>query len=234
MSTEAARNLLIGDGSAPLKVMYFAIEGVAEQVRVALAVADVPFEDVLVQFKDWGTIKPTTKHGVMPEMTLPSGEILTESMAMLRLAGEADPEGKLYPSEMRARVKVEEVLGLVGDLSGAWRPSLMIGMRPADLGYDGKDEAVIQKLRAGFLADKLPKYMGLFADLIKESGDKFLTGEDLTIADISAYQAIGYFRKGAADHVPKDSLEPYPEVLAFLGRVEEHPKVAAYKASKAK
>lgn len=239
MSIEAARKILIGDGANALKLEYFAIEGVAEPVRIALSVADVPFEDVGIPFGDWSAKKPTTKYGVLPEMTLPDGSIVTESMAMLRLAGEADPEGKLFPGDLAARLKVEQVLGLVGDFKRAWTPCMYIGMRPQNFGYPPKAEwseaeAVISKLRTGFIANELPKYTGFLADLIKESGGKFLCGENLTIADILAYQEMNYFRRGIADYVPKESLDPFPDIVAFLGRVEAHPKVAAYKASKAK
>ncbi len=80
-SCEAARALLIGDGSKPLKLEYFAIEGVAEQVRIALFIADVPFDDVTFPFSEWPAKKPTTKYGQVPEMTLPNGDVITESMA---------------------------------------------------------------------------------------------------------------------------------------------------------
>ena len=238
MSIEAARKILIGD--KPLKLEYFAIEGVAEQIRIALACADVPFEDATFPFSEWPTKKATTKYGQVPEMTLPDGTLLTESMAMLRLAGEADPEGKLFPSEMSQRIKVESVLGIVSDLSRAWRPSLYIGMRPQAMGHPPKDEwedaeTTIEKLRTDFIANELPRYMGYFTDLIKEAGgDKFLTGEHLTIADIAGYQGIAYFGRGIADYVPKECLDAYPEVKAWMERVLSHPKVAAYKASKAK
>ena len=112
-------------------------------------------------------------------------------------------------------------------------------MRPEKFGYPksadwAKEEkdATIKKVREAFLAEELPRYMGYYADMIKEAGgNAFLLGEDLTIADIAAYQGMVYFRKGIADYVPADSLEPYPEVVAFMKRVEEHPKIAAYKAS---
>ena len=238
-SAEAARKLLLGDGTTPLKLEYFGIEGVAEQVRIALSVACLPFDDVHVSFGDWAAKKPTTKYGQLPELTLPNGNIITESMAMLRLAGEADPDGKLYPTDIAKRVQVEQVLGLVGDLGRAWRPALYIGMRPHVFGYPPKEEwtdadVTIEKLRSGFVATDLPKYMGYFTDLIKGSGDKFLCGEDLTIADIAAYQQIHYFRRGIAEYVPKECLDPFPDILAYMGRVEAHPGVAAYKASKAK
>jgi hypothetical protein len=70
-----ARSLLTG--STPVKIEYFDIEGVAEQVRIALAVANIKFDDVRIPFNEWAVKKPTTKHGVMPEMTLPDGTVVT-------------------------------------------------------------------------------------------------------------------------------------------------------------
>jgi glutathione S-transferase len=239
--TQSARDLLTS-GGGKLQLIYFPIEGVAEQVRIALSVAGIPFDDIHVPFSEWPTKKPTTKYGQLPEMILPNGQLITESMAMLRLAGEADSDGKLYPaSDVGMRLKIEETLGLTADLSRAWRPALLIGMRPEKFGYPKKDDwakdemqATVKKVREEFLAEELPKFMGFYAGLIKEAGgNAFLLGEDLTIADIAAYQGINYFRKGIADYIPADCLDSFPEVVAFLKRVEEHPKVAAYKASKA-
>jgi len=148
----------------------------------------------------------------------------------------SDVTGKLYPQYPK-RADVDSVLGLVGDLSRAWRPALYIGMRPTAMGHPEKKDwaeadATIEKLRTSFLANELPRYMGYFTDFIKESDGDFMCGEDLTIADLAAYIQINYFRRGIADHVPKESLDKFPEILAYLGRVESHPGFAAYKASK--
>lgn len=236
-SIQEARALLLGDGPTRPKLAYFAIEGVAEQVRIALSVAGIPFDDVAIPFTEWQSHKSSTKFGQLPEMTLPDGTIVTDSMAMLRLAGEADEEGKLYPANIALRIKVESALGLVGDLTRAWSPALAISMRPERFGYPSKEEwtdadVIVKKLRVNFIENELPRFMQYFAGLVKENGGHFLTGEHLTIADISAYQAIHYFRRGLADHVPADCLEKYPEILEWMGRVEGHEKVAAYKASK--
>lgn len=125
--TQSAHDLLTsGDGK--LSLHYFAFEGVAEQVRIALSVAGIPFEDIRVPFSEWQTKKPTTKYGQLPEMILPNGQLITESMAMLRLAGEADPEGKLYPAaDVAKRLQIEGALGLTADLARAWSPCLYIG-----------------------------------------------------------------------------------------------------------
>ncbi len=236
-STQEARALLLGDSTTRPKLEYFAIEGVAEQVRIALSVAGIPFDDISIPFMEWQSKKSSTKFGQLPELTLPDGSVVSDSMAMLRLAGEADEEGKLYPTNVASRVKVESTLGLVGDLTRAWYPALSIAMRPERFGYPPKEEwteadAIVKKLRVSFIESDLPRFMEYFAGLIKENGGHFLTGGNLTIADIAAYQAIHYFRRGFADHVPKDCLEAYPDILAWMGRVEGNEKVAAYMASR--
>ena len=106
MSSEAARKLLISD-SGKLKLEYFAIEGVAQATRLALTVADVPFDDVHVTWEQWAAKKASTKYGMLPEMILPDGTLVTQSGAMLRLAAEADPTGKLFPADVMKRKKVE-------------------------------------------------------------------------------------------------------------------------------
>ena len=41
---------------------------------------------------------------------------------MLRLAGTADKQGKLYPDDVKSRLEIDQLLGLVGDFARAWRP----------------------------------------------------------------------------------------------------------------
>mmetsp|Transcript_6392 Transcript_6392/g.14747 ORF Transcript_6392/g.14747 Transcript_6392/m.14747 type:complete len:234 (-) Transcript_6392:540-1241(-) len=232
----SARKLLIGDDGAVCKLEYFDIEGVAEQVRIAFSVADVPFEDVRVAWSDWGSKKPTTKYGQLPQLILPDGTIVTQSEAMLRLAGAADKQGKLYPDDAKSRLEIDQLLGLVGDFARAWRPCLYIGMRPQAFGHPEKKDwadadKTIEKLRTEFIKNELPRYLEYFAE--KHGKDKFLTGDDLTIADIAVYMQIRYFTRGIADYAPKDCVDKYPDSIAYLKRVEEHPKVAEYKKNKA-
>ena len=160
MSAEAARNLLIGEDGTVSKLEYFDIEGVAEQVRIALSVADVPYEDVRVAWSEWPQKKPTTKHGQLPQLNLPDGTIVTQSEAMLRLAGAADKEGKLYPDDAKIRLEIDQLLGLVGDFARAWRPCLYIGMRPQAYGHPEKKDwadadETVKKLRTQFIENEV-------------------------------------------------------------------------------
>ncbi|KAL3767753.1 hypothetical protein ACHAWO_003150 [Cyclotella atomus] len=86
-------------------------------------------------------------------------------------------------------------------------------------------------VREAFVRKNLPRFMGYFEDLLKENGD-FLTGADLTIADLSAFPVISYFGKGIADYIPKDCLDLFHGINAWMERVGSHPKVVTYRASK--
>jgi len=226
----------MGTDDKILKLENINIAGVAEKIRLALVVADIPFEEVRVNFADWPKRKATAKYGQLPIMTLPSGEEVHQSDAMLRYVGSLG-DGTLYPTDIMKRLEVDVALGLIGDLSRAWSPCIFVAMKPTMLGHDENMSAdekgnLIKSMREKFLKEELPKYMGYFTELIEKSDKKYLCGEDLTVADLSALHTIVYFNKGIADHVPKESLDPYPVVTDWAGRVMAHPKIAKYYENK--
>ena len=53
-----------------IKLTYFDIEGAAEPVRLALALAGKEYEDDRVKFPDWKDLKPKTPYGQLPVMTI--------------------------------------------------------------------------------------------------------------------------------------------------------------------
>ena len=56
------------------------------QVRLALALADVPFTDNRVKGSDWAAMKASTKYGQMPVLEI-DGKEVNQSGAMMRHAG---------------------------------------------------------------------------------------------------------------------------------------------------
>jgi hypothetical protein len=42
-----------------IKLTYYNNTGRAEAIRVALFVGDIPFEDIRIQYADWGELKKT-------------------------------------------------------------------------------------------------------------------------------------------------------------------------------
>merc|ERR1712118_86554 len=53
-----------------IKLTYFGIEGAAEKVRLALHIGKMAFEDERIDRDAWADLKPKTKFGQLPLMTI--------------------------------------------------------------------------------------------------------------------------------------------------------------------
>jgi len=113
----------------------------------------------------------------------------------------------------------------------AWAPCIYISMRPQKYAYpmdmekEAKD-AKMKQLRETFLADDLPRFMGFFTKAL--DGKDFLCGSEPTLADCWALPSLRYYTKGIADYIPKDCMEPYPAVTAYIARMMALPAVAKW------
>jgi len=220
--------------SMALKLTYFPIEAAAEKVRLALVMTDTPFEDVRVPFPEWPALKPTTKYGQMPFLTLDDGTEMFQSFALLKYVAKMYGDDSLYPQDPKKLYEVEETLGLSDDLARAWSPCLYVSFdhtqfgHPAD--WPGKDDT-IKELREKFIEEKLPQYMKFLSDKIEASGSQFLCGENVTIADLVLLPQLRMFILGFADHVPTDCLEKYPVVTSWMSRMMEVPQIKEWYAT---
>ena len=218
-----------------VKFEYFDLAGAGEKVRLALALTDTPFEDARIAFKDWPERKKSAKYGQLPILTVDGAEMY-QSEAMLRWAGSFG-DGSLLGTTPEQQLLVNEVLGLGADFHREWSPCIYISMSPEKYGHaeDCDKVALTKRLRQAWLAPGggLERFMRYFeAHLDAAGGNAFLCGTQPTIADLDVWPRLTYFTRGIADGVPKDSLDKYPKIKAYLQRMAAHPKIAAYYASK--
>ena len=219
-----------------IKLTYFDIQGAAEKVRLAFVLGSIPFSDVRVPFDQWGAMKPTTPYGQLPLLSIDGTESIAQSDAMLRYAGQlATANGvPLYPADKM--LEIEEARGLVGDLEREWRVPVGIGFQdpalfghPPEIRGTPEHKAIIKAVREKFVAEELPKFMGFFSTRL--SGSQYLCGDDCpTIADCALVPVLNRLSSGAVDHVPKDCLDAYPEVVKYLERFMEQPAVRSWYA----
>ena len=145
---------------------------------------NIEFEDERVKFDQWASMKPTTKFGQLPLMTLPDGTVLAQSDAMLRFVARLPGSEELMPTDPIEALRVDEAMGLAADMDKAWTNPLYIGMRPQFCGYpedyqkteEGK--ALVMKMRQKFLAEELPKFMQFYVDFMGEND--FFCGSKIT------------------------------------------------------
>jgi glutathione S-transferase len=179
--------------------------------------------DDRIKFPQWGELKPKTPHGTLPVMTIDDGPMLTQSGAMLRYAGSLDKTGTLYPTDKM--FDVEQAIGVVGDLTGAWSPNLY------PEGYNQTDEGkeLIKKMRTEFVTDggDLTKYLKYLSDLIEKNGGTFLCGGDKpTIADCIAIPTIRYFTLDNIDHVDTGpGCISNPTIVSYVERFCTLPEI---------
>jgi len=220
-----------------ITLTYFNIEAAAEKVRLALVMTGTEFEDKRLNFEEWTSLKPNTPFGQLPIMSVVEDDgtekAFAQSVAMMRyVARRFDATGTLYPTDADAMLEMEEIMGLSDDLARAWQPALYIGMgdRHMTFGYPKEfpdKTTTTQRLREGFLADGLPKFMGFFSKKLEAAGP-FFCGDKPTIADLQVLAQLRYYTKGVADFVPKDCLEPYPVVTAWMDRMHAIPEIKAW------
>lgn len=222
-----------------LKLTYFNIQGVAEKVRLALVVQGVAFEDERIDFKTWMAMKPTTKFGQLPLLTIDGSQTIAQSGAMLRYVAGLKSQ-TLYPvADARATLLVEEVLGLVDDFSKAWTPGLYMGMKPHIYGHpDGHNKTeegrkLVQRLRCSFVEETLPKFMAWFGDYLGER-EAFLVGSNVTIADLSLLPVLARFMTSDMDFIESTTLDAYPKITAWVARMHSLPALQSWYAPQPK
>lgn len=209
---------------SPIKLTYFDIEGVAEQVRLAFYLSGTEFEDIRIQFSEWAEMKPKTPYGQLPLLTTSDGgEIRTQSNAMLRWVATLNPEKGLYPVDKL--FDIEEAIGVVEDMNKSFSPCLYLGMRPQvfghpeDLNKTTEGKAMIAQFRKTWVTDQLPRFLKYISDIIEKNGGKWLVkGDNPTIADCKAVAMLRSFTKGHMDHIDPKCLEINPVVVDYAKR----------------
>jgi glutathione S-transferase len=155
-----------------------------ERVALTLALKGLSAESVWISYDDRSTVERVSGQPLVPVLDY-DGEILTESMDIVRELDRRHPEPPLYPADP------QEVLSFVGWFNSTWKgPPNQI---EEELGKAEPDEALIPELERSMI-ESLDRFEGMLA------GSDYLFGDTLTAADICAFP----FLKFAAIHDPED------------------------------
>lgn len=197
------------------KLTYFDFSGSrGEECRTALFVAGVPFEDDRVKSPDWPTIKAKTPFGSMPVLER-EGRKLAQSNVILTYIGR---QYGLLPSDPWEAARHESVLGAVEDLRHLIAPLRKI-----------EDPAESERQRKEFADGALQTWA---AQLERQIEGPFVGGQTLSVADIKVFIMLKAIVSGTYDHIRTDAFSGYPKILALLQAVENHPRVAQWRAQK--
>lgn len=154
-----------------------------ERVALTLALKGLEVESVWITYDDRSAVEEVSGQGLVPVLDY-DGEIVTESMDIVRFLDERHPEPPLYPSD--------DIQPFIDWFNSDWKgPPNSI---EEELGRGSPDETLIASLEAQMI-----EHLDRFEEML--SGGSFLFGDTLTAADICAFPFVKY----ATLHDPEDT-----------------------------
>jgi glutathione S-transferase len=213
------------------------IQGRGEFVRLALEEAGAAYVDVARYDEEDGggeeALMADLAQGDHPPFAPPflmDGDLVIGQTANILL--HLGPRHGLAPKAEAGRVWVNQLQLTLADLVAEAHDV----HHPVGLGLyyeDQKDEAA--RRAQEFRTQRIEKFLGWFETVLERApkganGEQWLTGEALTYADLSLFQAVEGLRY-AFPHAMK-RLEPkIARVIAVRDAVAERPRIAAYLTS---
>ncbi|KAJ3314679.1 hypothetical protein HDV04_005685 [Boothiomyces sp. JEL0838] len=197
--------------TATIKLTYFDTRGRGENIRVALSLAKIPFEDERLSKEQFEERKEAFPFLQLPCLTV-DGQIYCQSVSILRYIGKI---GKLYPEDPLLALKVDSIIDYTEEIRDVMAPS-----------FKEEDEAKRIAMREGYVQNDFPR---MFARLEKYvDSDEFCVGTTTTIADIAVSYLVTMMTIGFIGGVPKNVLDGYPKLLGIKKRFTELPEYQAW------
>lgn len=200
------------------KLTYFDIDGGrAESIRLAFHIGDIPFEDERWAFPEFGQKRSTLRFNALPVMTIDGAQV-TQSNALNRYVGRL---AGLYPQDALQALYCDEALDAVEDIGH------QLG-RTFGLKGDAMREA-----REALVKGPLTCLLKGLDQLLARGGGQYFADERLTVADLKVFVQVRALTAGYLDHIPTTFVQELtPALAAHCARIGEHPRIAAYYASR--
>ena len=203
-----------------LKLTYFDFDaGRGEPARLALHLGGIAFEDRRIPFKEWDAQRDSTPFRALPVLEV-DGRVVAQSNSINRYVGKL---AGLYPKDDLQALLCDEVMDAVEDMD-----------TPIGATIDLPPEAK-KKAREELAADFIPRYLEQLQARLKAAGGEYFADKRLTVGDLKVWMMVRWLRGGVLDYMPKDLVDRVaPALVKHAERLAEHPKIAAYYASRKK
>ena len=184
-----------------------------EEVRLALTIAGVAFNDERLTRAQWDERKASSPYGAMPIYSVEGRPPLAQSNAILRMLG---GQHGLLPSDPWESARHEGVMVAVEEMRATLGPTQRI-----------KDPDEKKKAREALAAEFFPTWCG---QIEKQIQGPFIGGASIGVADLKVFVALTPLLDGKIDHIGADTFKPFSKLLALVAAVKAHPKVAGWYA----
>jgi glutathione S-transferase len=198
----------MGSNALPLRLYRHPLSGHAHRVALFLSLLGLPYEAVDVDLAAGAHKRPEflSKNPFGQVPVLEDGDLaLADSNAILvYLALRYDPERRWYPTDALTAARIQRWLSVAaGELAAGPATARLVKLLSVAADHD----------RARNIANHL---FGLLDRSL--AAQAFLAAAQPTIADVALYSYTAHAPEGGV------SLEPYPNVTAWLRRIEALPR----------
>lgn len=200
----------------PIRLFTTLLSGHGHRVKLFLTLLDIPFEVVELNMKAGDNRKPEylalNPFGQVP--TIQDGELtLFDSNAILVYLARRYGDASWLPDDPIGAAAVQRWLSLAaGQIAYGPCTARLVTVFGAPHDHETAKKVAVK----------------LFDAIEQELANKpFAAGDHVTIADIAAHTYIAHAPEGGV------SLEPYPNIRAWLRRVEALPRFLAMPSTKA-
>jgi prostaglandin-H2 D-isomerase / glutathione transferase len=200
--------------AAPYTLHYFNMPGRGMQIRLLFDVSKTPFEDHRIGRgkKGWDEAKADMPWRCVP--VLDHGEIrIFDSAAIVGYVAE---QVGLWPEEPELRALSYALLNRIDSMWGFLSGFVKI-----------KNPLRLMVLANKLRSTELPSFCELFQSHIR---GPYVLGETMTAIDLSIYALMQTVLKQGKPMGTPSLVARYPQLLALVERVAEHPEVASHKS----
>jgi glutathione S-transferase len=201
-----------------MKLYVLDVSNTSRPVRALVAEHKLPVEIVSLDFYKGEHASPPytdiNPNGLVPTLVDDDGFVLTESSAIMKyLADKFDLP--LYPKGLRERAKVNELMDWFN--TGFYRDYAYNVVYPQIYAHHKRPDDSTQKGTIEWGKANTRKWLTVLNDHWLGQGNKFLTGDKLTLADIFGYALL------TCGMVTRDEFKDYPNVERWVKTVEALP-----------
>ncbi|MEX0852598.1 MAG: glutathione S-transferase family protein [Bauldia sp.] len=200
-----------------MKLYILEVSNTSRPVRALIAENKLPVEEVALDFYK-GEHASEPYLSLNPNALVPTldddGFILTESSAIMKYL--ADKFNlKTYPKDLKTRAKVNEMMDWFN--TGFYRDYAYNVVYPQIYPHHKRPGDEVQKGTIEWGKSQTKKWLTVLNDHWLGRGNKYLVGDQMTIADIFGYALL------TCGMVTRDEFKDYPNVDRWVKDVEKLP-----------
>jgi glutathione S-transferase len=191
----------------------------AECARLAMFMADVPFEDARMGYDDMYASGALT-FGTFPALVVGNQGCLNQTQAIASYVGKITG---YYPSDPFLQAKADEVIDGLTDISDLVTDTMQ--ERDPNRKIQWRQHLISANGRMAMLLNGLET-------MCKQNGcNGYTVGQSMTISDFAVWRAVGWLSSGVIDGIPKDYVQrTYPNLYKVHAGIDALPKVGQWKA----